>query len=372
MHKNMGTINLQTLTPEELARILPTLSSEKLQENAPRFSHDMILMAVSILNSDHEREWKSRLGAFIRGLTDYKALEYAGKGLDRKQALEILHQFSTDLKEEVNKLSPLLVGMQHGVFTDLLLEASPQEMQLLRQEAVSEPVQHQLTVLTHEIVRQIPAFGQELENLHKTIQGLQVNELSHRDLLALTDALHQAAEFFAEINAKCDRILALAWNTSRVDLIDKLSHAKELSARYLQQVVGHPRLNQIPATGLHALLEKQLNSVYGNPDDPKDIEAVDEDEPALEALVKFSIWYVTDYWNIGLLPHVKDPQLLSPVPGELSPKKRQALHTKLLETARNNLEKMGLVTAKDLKTAGIYSKATLQEYIALHLPMILS
>src|SRR5262249_20909592 len=101
------------------------------------------------------------------------------------------------------------------------------------------------------------------------------------------------------------------------------------------------------------------HSAYGAPNDAS---SVNDDEPALEALVKLSLWYPQDYWQVGLLPQVTDPQLFERE-GEISPEQRQALLERLLEMARANLEKVGLHTAKDLKLAGICSQATLQEYL---------
>jgi len=99
--------------------------------------------------------------------------------------------------------------------------------------------------------------------------------------------------------ATLNKALQLAWNSNRVDLIEKLSTAKETCQKFVISIIGHPRHAVNPPTGLYARLEARLNAVFGNPSDPNDIEAAGNDEPAMEALVKFSIWYLKDYWDLG-------------------------------------------------------------------------
>lgn len=362
----MDLVNLSALPADEISHHASQISADEIKKEAAALSPDQILALVGVLSPAYDKEWRPKLSALIESLKDYKALETVGKGLIFEQALELLNQFQKLLRNENWKFSPLIVGMSHGVFTEMLIAAKPEEMQTLKEEVITEPVQHQMTLLTHEVTKQIPAFSQELENLEKSIRSINARDMSHREMLTYSNAIQQGAEFYEETLNKINKLLALAWNTNRSDLIEKLSHAKEMSLRILNNYVGHPRTLSCPPTGLFDLLDGHLNLVYGNPEDPLDIEAVDDDEPALEALSKFSIWYLHDYWNIGLLPHIVDPQLFEPVAGEQTFQERQNLKEKLMVRVKKNLNKIGLKNAKDLKQAGIFSKHSLQEYISRH------
>lgn len=351
-------MDIANLPADEIAQHIPDVSSQELKEQASLLSLDQIYATLSALNSENDKNWVSKFEGFIDGLNEYKSLEVAGKRISLEQALELLN-----FKGERWKLSPLFVGIPHSVFTDLIVNASSDQMESLKEEAITEPIQHQMSVLTHEILKQIPAYTRELETLEKSIQMIDPEEIGHREMLTFSNAIHQGREFFDETISKINKLLVLAWNTNRTDLIEKLSHAKELSLKIQESYVGNPSTASHPPTGLFAKLEERLSLVYGNPNDPKDIEAVDDDEPVIEALVKFSVWYLHDYWNMGLLPQVSDPQGLNPS-GELSPKERQALHESLLNQVKENLNRIGLNRAVDLKKAGIFSKQSLQEYIA--------
>lgn len=299
----------------------------------------------------------------ISALSDYRALESFGKELTLQQILELLPLFQKELQDQRWKLPPILVGVHHPVFSQLLLEATSEQLETLKTEAVTEPVQHQITVAAHEIAQQINAFTAEVEQLEMQIQALEVKQLTHKEILAFGHALQHASDFYEEVLRKTNALLNLAWNSNRTDLIEKLSHSKELAHRLRQQYIGLPRSPQGNATGLYAIFDQKLQSAYGQ---PSDAEAVNDDEPALEALVKLSLWYPQDYWQVGLLPQITDPQLLERET-ELPPSQRQALLEKLLEMTRINLTRIGLNTAKDLKQAGICSKATLQEFVQTHL-----
>ena len=296
----------------------------------------------------------------INTLSDYRALENFGKELSLQEALEVLTLFQRELQDQRWKLPPILVGLPHSIFNQLLLVATPAQLETIKNEAITEPVQHQTTVAAHEIAQQINAFTLEVELLEQQIRNLEVSQLTHKEILAFYGALQQASDFYEEILRKTNALLNLAWNSNRTDLIESLSHSKEMAHRLRLNYIGSSRTIQTKATGLYALFDDKLHSAYGLPTDSA---AVNDDEPALEALVKLSLWYPQDYWQIGLLPQITDPQLFEKE-GDIPSDQRQAFLERLLEMARSNLQKLGLNTAKDLKEAGICSQATLQEYIS--------
>jgi hypothetical protein len=84
-----------------------------------------------------------------------------------------------------------------------------------------------------------------------------------------------------------------------------------------------------------------------------------DNTPALEALVKFNVWYIKDYREVGLLPQLDATHIPTLFPEQEDLKHRE----QLFKIAESNLEKIGLHTLADLKTERIYSKKALIEYI---------
>ena len=77
--------------------------------------------------------------AIIHALTSREQLEAAGHSLSLAQALELLGH-----PQEIHKLPQILVGMPLSRFIELIASASDKQLEILKQESVSEPVQHHL------------------------------------------------------------------------------------------------------------------------------------------------------------------------------------------------------------------------------------
>src|SRR5262249_54111258 len=105
-----------------------------------------------------------------------------------------------------------------------------------------------------------------------------------------------------------NKVLSLAWNAKRLDLIDKMSHAKEQCQKALSHSIGQPKTAFNEAAGLFARIDLALERFYDNPDNA--VENAEDDEPALEGLARFSLWYLKDYFELGLLPHIAEPSHL--------------------------------------------------------------
>lgn len=359
----MDTLNLAILTSEQVMQLIHKLTPEEIQSRIADFSHDQIIAAVAALEEKQEEAWREKLKAAIKGLQEYPKLEVLGRALTFRQSQELFEDGLVD-KNEAWKLSPLFVGMSHTVFTQFLRSADAAQMEIFKQEAIAEPLQHHLTILTHEVLNQIPTHALMLEEVEHTIGQLEIKELSREELAIIMNGITQSMEYYEEALDAINKMLTLAWNTRRLDLIDKLSQAKETCQRLLQQTIGKPGTTTSRATGLYAKLEERLNAVFGNLENADDIEALSNDEPAMEALVKFSIWYLRDYWEIGLLPSVMDPLIFEHLTGPSE--EVQKLKADLFEKVRENLSKLDLNTVADLKRKGMFSKKILQEYIEHH------
>lgn len=358
----MQPLDLPGLTLEQIVYYVHQLPTTILHDRINDLSPEQIIAIVTALEETKDNEWIVKLKAVIKGIKDYPKIEAVGKALSLQQAREIFAEDWLLDKSEVWKLSPLFVGMSHDVFSHFLRSASPSHLQIFKHEAIAEPLLHHLTVLIHEIAHQMSTHLEHLQQIEVAIEQLNLQDFSKEELGYIMVGINKSREYYKEALEKINKMLTLAWNSSRVDLIDKLSQAKEGCQKFLIHAIGHPRSPRTKPTGLYAKVQAKLNKVFGDPNDPKDIEALEDDEPAIEALAKFSIWYLRDYWDVGLLPKITDPQTLQSLNAEEEVEQK----SELLNDVQENLSSLGLSTVADLKKRGIFSRKILQDYINDH------
>jgi hypothetical protein len=347
----------------DTAHILHIMPIQELQSVADGLSIEQLTAVLLALKESKGTQGFERLRALIHGIDDKKKLETIGKNLELAQVISLLGA----IKEVENglqiKLSPILVGMPHHIFSSLLATASPDHCEILKQECNSESLLYHLTIISHELENLSLTYADILESLNNEIASLSPRELSRVELSALNKKITTLSDSYEELLIKINKLLLITWNTSRADLLEKLSSLKESITKILLIRIGKPRTPFGTPTGLFQELEKSLNAIFGNPNDPQDIEALRDDEPAIEALVKFSIWYLQDYWELGLLPNIKKAEDLDLNPQEHSLEDRQEHQKKLFEEVEMNLSSVGLKTVRDLKRQGICSRKTLREFI---------
>ncbi len=335
----MNTIDYSCCTPEEISRLVSSIDS----------------------HSDHE--WKDHIERIYVHIQNREQTEAFGKAASASQILHLLRYSEDRDTLHHEKLSHVLVGMRHEVFRDVIQQATPEEFRVLKLEAVTEPIQHHLTLFTHEMSNQIQEYTNTIIELENEVQLLNPNSFKRAELDDLLLRIYNASLFAQEELQDTNALLALAWNTNRTDLIEKLSAIKDVYQKFSSYIVGYSRQADENPTGLYAKLESQLLSVYGNPENLHDIEAVQDDEPAIEALSKLGIWYLKDYWELGLLPLITKVEKLNLGPDHTEAE-QAAFREKLFDEARKNLEKAGLKSVKDLKKAFIFSRETLREYLS--------
>ncbi len=253
--------------------------------------------------------------------------------------------------------------MPREVFLDVLLLIDRELLAILQQEGGTEPLQHQLNIFVHEVTYYLEVLTQKLRQLEIAIDAINPKALTHKDIEEVHHQINIFAKSITDTITQISSALALAWNSNREDLIDALSFQKECWQKYDTLVIGTPRFETGPASGLYARLEDRLNTIFCNPEDPNDMEALHDDEPAIEALVKFSIWYLHDYWEIGLLPKIKSAKELDLDQKKHSDRERSDYRGALFSEAQKNLEQFGLKTVRDLKDSQIFSREMLQEFI---------
>lgn len=333
-------------------------SIEQWRKNIPTLSPEQITIILPLASQEQDfASWKKKIHATIETLSTPQQLEAVGRTASFEQASEVLSWIAEKKDSNQAKLFPFFVGMSQEVFLSLLMQAPPEQQTLLKEESISEPIQHQLTLLTHSLSSISNSQNQTFSTLEMQLNSLDLTTIGPDQIIVQEKAIELLRETCLNTQLFSSKALALAWNSNRTDLIEKLSSIKEQSQKLSELAIGYPRIPNSPPTGLYAILENHLNTVFIDDNN----KPLSDDEPALEALVKFSIWYISDYWEIGLLPHILDLSQYNQ--DTVSEKER----TSLFENVKKNLEKINLFTLGDLKKHKLYSKSALKNYIREHL-----
>ncbi|MGA8163894.1 MAG: hypothetical protein WB791_02580 [Waddliaceae bacterium] len=359
----MPQSDFQSGSIREAIQFASQATPEQIESEIDNMTLEQISSVIVHINETHDSHWRGKTRAAMLGLNKRDKLENVGKALSLAQAVELFDKTLQVEDKHHWKLSPLLVGMPPEMFSDILSQASASQLHLLQHEGATEPVQHQLTRLSHQMTAKILEISQEIDLFHEEMETLQVDALSREDVLETIHRIDTYGEFFQRLFAQSNKALAIAWNTKRLDLIESFNKIKDSCQKYQIYGIGSPRTASSPPHGLYAKLEEKLFGIYGNPNNPQDVDAVRNDEPALEALVKLSVWYLRDYWNMGLLPSIKNREELDLNLETHSELERTQYREALFSQVKENLEKIGLSTVQDLKDAYIFSQKSLQEYI---------
>lgn len=371
----MNDVDLSSTKPTELAEMFIEMSNEEIRLKTAQLNAEQLSAVISYMNEKNTPYWQGKTRAIILGLSDREQLETAGRSLSVPQILDFFESDLLSREDNFNKLLAILVGMTHQTFAQLLCDISDYQLQFLLQTSFSEPLQHQLTVFNHEMNNKYLIFSEELEKLLKDIENLPIDNLSRNEMIDIKNRINDLSLEFNAGLEKMKNALRIAWNTHRTDLIESLNTLKDKYFHILNNFIGHPETAQ-GATGLYELLNERINSVFGNPYDLNNPEALSNGEPSVEALVKFSVWYLKDYREIGLLPNIKSDEELELDAQSHSEQERLEYRDKLFAEVQTNLEKLHLKTLWDIKKAHIYSKKALMEYIqenkALIIPVFIS
>lgn len=277
------------------------------------------------------------------------------------QLLNLLTQEDVSV-ESTNKIPSLFTDISTQTFTEVLKQASEIHMAVLKKYAIAESLQYQLLLFCHGSAERLGGLERELISIEEEIADLDPNETGIKEKEAIEKRIHSLALQEQDYIKVMDKALAIAWNCERLDLIDCLSNAKERHQKVLLNLLK----NDINAeTNLYKILERHLHAIYGQPSNPADIQALKDEDPSIEALAKFGIWYLEDYFAIGLLPEVNELSQLELSPSHYKEEERIAHRRLLFQSARKELERLGLTTVSDLKKASIFSKRSLHEWIQM-------
>lgn len=359
MAKKSDSLTLTECTAEEAAQIALKTPGQELSPLANQFSPAVLCAIISVLKPDSDRHWKEKLWGIISSIQSRKRMEIAGTALNTEQLLYLLSSGKGTIPLIANAIPALFVGLTHDTFLHFLKEAKEGHINALRREAGTEPIQHHLVMMVHEMAPRLDRYISALLGLEQEIIGI-VPPLSNEAIGAIEKKIASAAEEADNNIALLSRALGISWNTNREDLVDALGTCKENWQKFRLLAVGFPSDDSRRASGLYAAFESQLGQIFVN---KEETETLDDDTPAIDALIKFSIWYIQDYWEIGLLPEIKNESEL-----ELDPKKHSEMECTahravLFGQAKQNLEKAGLHCVRDLRLKKIFSKEALKAYL---------
>lgn len=351
----------ETKSAEGVLAFFQHASIAQIQQQAPSLPCTFITLGIQALQNCPKGHEKMR--ATIQVLQELPQLEACGRGLSTKQFIYLLKSFQQH-QLAIEKLSPILVGLPPYVFFQVLYNLPASHIDILKIEGLLEPLQHHLHLFTHECEQITQQYRQDVLHLYQRIQELHREELNHRNLQQMSDQILAKREQYKTLLNTLNKALAIAWPTNRLDLLDKLNQQKETLYHHFIQSVGAPRSGGIPPTGLFLALEKFLFNTFTTEDGT--IDSLYDDELAIEGLAKLSIWYLKDYWELGLLPSIHSIEELELDPNQFSEKERLQHRQKLFNLVQDNLSQIGIKIVRDLKQAQIFSKNMLKEYIDNH------
>lgn len=336
---------------------------KELQDAIPSFSQQQLTSCISLLQTKDHTDAVQRLIAIIQTTEEPMRLEAIGKGFSLQQFLIILTSIAQHALPS-EKLSPLLVGLAPAIFQQALHQLNPEQLALLKQESLTEPLQHQLTLFAHALERVCQLQETVILQVGQKIGELEREELTHSIINQIENRIDNLKKFCDEILQAIDQALAITWNTNRLDLITNFNQLKERFHHQAIHQIGSKSSQDHPASGLYANFENFLFGIYGAPKGSSQInEALNDEDAAIEGLAKFSIWYLPDYWEMGLLPKIPKAEDLELDAATHSEQERFEHRQMLFGLVQQNLDKLNLTQVGDLKKFKIFSKQMLKDYI---------
>lgn len=290
------------------------------------------------------------------------SLEILGKALTPQEFIDILaHLESNNLP--TSKLASLLVGLPSGVFAEALFSAPQKILAPLKGEGLMEPLEHHLTLFTHECMNRVQKCQEQTDALYEEINRLDIQRISSEIFDTFQTKFQIIIGAYYSILEAINKGLSIIWNAGRIDLIEKLMTLKETIHFELKMPLkGESRQT---AGMLPLYLEERLGKVYASANDSFSVQLQDDDL-ASDGLAKLSVWYLKDYWELGLLPSIKNIEVIDKTHSEANEKANLHQQQELYNLVQSNLKRIGIHTVGDLKKARIYSKEALKKYIASH------
>lgn len=337
-------------SPEAYAHLVAQSTPEQFNEALPHFSLPELADCFVLLQQNKESvQGDEKLKHLFQYLCSEKKLRPLGENLTLEKFLSILN-FLTHHSSVQERLSDILVGLQPQVFSSALLFFQTEQLALFKDDRLLEPLQYHLTQFVHEGEALYRKINDQIEQFEENLRFVKPEELTEDTLHELIIPIDAYRTQLLQILEKVSTALSIAWNTDRIDLIEKLSNMNEKLQHQLTHIVGHPASENFPSSGLYLELKNSLSMIYDS--------SLQDDDASVEGLTRLSIWHLKDYWALGLLPEIHQLEDL-----EVSPNQEGMEPHHLFSDVQKRLEQLKIGTVGDLKRENIFSKPLLKNYI---------
>jgi hypothetical protein len=354
------------MTPFESRAALTTFISESTLEEfkskLPQFSFSEIAENFVLLQIQPVLEPKKKLLLLFQFVNSPSTLEILGKHFSVPHFLSLL-EFLEQHPSYQNRLSFILVGLHPTVFSQSLHLIQHKHLTFLKHESLLEPLQYHLMQFVHEGESLWDQIERKVQFYLQKLKSIIPQELSQEGLDTLINEIDSLRDQLLNYLERLSTALFIVWQTDRIDLIENLSSINETLQHQLIHVIGHPPFDNLPSTGLYLTLYQILSTIFDA--------ALKDNDAAIEGLTRLSIWYLKDYWELGLLPshyHLED---LNVDTKRYSEEERLTGHQSLLSFVQKQLDHLQIGTVKSLKKNYLFSKPLLKAYISRHQHLLL-
>ena len=341
----------------DFKKLILESSSEQFKTVLPHMTLSEIAECFVMLQTQPALNMDQKLIELFHFIDYPSTLEKFGKLLSVPHFLSLL-KFLAQHPDFQNRFIYILVGLHPIVFSQALRQIQENEFDLLKHEALLEPLQYHLTQFAHEgeVLKQ--ETEAKAEQFMQNLQFIRIENLTQETLDSLIFQINSLRKPLLDYLEVISTVLSIVWQTNRIDLIEKLSTVKESIQHQLNDLIGNPTLDHLHSSGLYLMMEQSLSHIFDS--------VLKDDDSALEGLTRLSIWYLKDYWELGLLPSIQPIQELELDSSQFTDEEKLASHQQLYSFVQNQLNRLQIGTVGKLKKAFIYSKPLLKNYIDKH------
>lgn len=324
---------------------IKTLNLSALKQAVKQWSTMELSLAVSQLQPLIHPEDATHLTHLVAAIQNKRTWKSLGEALNPSQLNTVLQCMDTFTEEQLENATLLFTTLQPLVFRHLLAHPEVALQKQLKKLVHFEPLQHQLLILSHTIQNKLDEIHIQLSLLVNNIILLSNKKNTLKEIHQFISRIENNRQAYLEQISLIDEALALAWNSSRKDLIETFGTLKEHCLTSLQLHVGTPRSGMHPPQGCYMVLETELGNLFGDPEDPLTTSLRDH-EPAIEALAALGIWNEKDYQAHNLLTNEELSQLSD---------------EEKVRLVNSRLHSIGLKNVADFKEKYIFTKSLLKE-----------
>lgn len=318
------------------------LSLQKFKENIHSLSVNDKGLVLNALLKKQQKEWEKKTSLLLSSLSSHSHLFEAGKSLQGRQILQLLH---TKKKSHLEKLEPLLLGVNPSEIINMMVAANLQQLKVLQSPELQSSISAQGSHIIEVIAEKEALLTKKLQKIKQEIQQTQATNLTAEALKKIQKEINSCTQEVETEITVLDRCLSIAWYTGNEEMIEEMNQLKEYYRNDLRVGLGHPSSVKSPASGLHLLLESIIASPFTQ---------LHNEAPATEALAALGILTYGELEDMGILKNVPKKMKQRLILSDLS---------SLSQKTHSIFSTLKLLTVKNFITQKICSSSLLQSYI---------